>query len=532
MSLPDIPGVDPTFLQHCVAVVDSQSLSNTRDNTRGPVSPISKLASQDAAERIEAHQQCLIRNYPDAFRDTYGTLSRQPFIYKTGAPWSRPEPGPEAYPIRRELHPVNDHFIIPHWDQILTDVETDLKKVGQAFTAVMGVGFGNRSWNNRAVPPFCPLIMTICVQPETVTFEDAKAIADYVKTHILGEAGFPEIDVAIWEFTTTFSGIYPKLPSLDPLLQGVTAEFRHPFASTLGIPIAPFKDPRYEGTVGLFLTQGNGKEDILALTTAHVARPPPIFIDNIGVAKGAYDLAQDEIIVVGTQTYQDAVRRVERMVGLLVKYGDGKRSVPVDTPGLWNHKFDFQHVMYAHHHIPQLSPLHTSVTKYMSITDNRRLGYVLATDPIGASSNGPNAYTSDWAVIKVNSEAFAMDNFRGNAVFVGDRLDTVNFLHLMYPDAAERAEHRDKHTIEDMLYIRGVVPESEMRAPTQHNALGALAMPVFKNGGATGTTAGWLNGLKSLVHHDAYAEFGVEFTSREITIIPYNSELGPAQSTL
>ncbi|KAJ3011325.1 hypothetical protein NUW54_g2213 [Trametes sanguinea] len=427
-SLPDIPGVDPTFLEHCVSVVDSRFRSNARDNTRGPVSPVSQLALQAAEERIKNHQNDLLNNYSDA-----------------------PEPGPEAYPLRRELHTVNDHPIIPHWDRIRTSVEAYLDRAGQAFTAVMGVGFGHQAEKHK--PPFCPMIMTICVKPETVAFKDAKAIADYVKAHILGEAGFPDTDVAIWEFTTTFSSVYPKLPSLDPMFEGTTAEFRHPFASTLGIPIAPFKDPRYEGTVGLFLTQGNGKEDILALTAAHVARPPPIFIDNTGVAGVAFGRVEDEIIVLGTQAYQDAVSRIERMVGLLVKHGNGKRSVRVD-PGLSNWMYDFRRVMYADRHIPELSPLHTGVTKYMSITDNRRLGYILFADPIGASSNGPNAFTNDWAVIKVNNEAFALENFRGNAVFVGDRLDNVNFLHLMYPYPAERAEHRDKHTVEDMLHTR------------------------------------------------------------------------------
>ncbi|KAJ3003765.1 hypothetical protein NUW54_g5135 [Trametes sanguinea] len=227
-----------------------------------------------------------------------------------------------------------------------------------------------------------------------MAFKDAKTIADYVKAHILGEAGFPDIDVAIWEFTTTFSGVYPKLPSLDPMFEGTTAEFRHPFASTLGIPIAPFKDPRYEGTVGLFLTQGKGKEDILALTAAHVARPPPKFIDNTGVAGVAFGRVEDAIIVLGTQAYQDAVSRIERMVGLLVKHGNGKRSVRVD-PGLSNWMYDFRRVI---------------VTKYMSITDNRRLGYILFADPIGASSNGPNAFTNDWAVIKVNKVKKTMGN--------------------------------------------------------------------------------------------------------------------------
>ena len=47
--------------------------------------------------------------------------------------------------------------------------------------------------------PFCSLSLTTGVAPKTVVFEEAKTTADYVKSTILGTAGFPNIDVAVWE---------------------------------------------------------------------------------------------------------------------------------------------------------------------------------------------------------------------------------------------------------------------------------------------------------------------------------------------
>ena len=44
-------------------------------------------------------------------------------------------------------------------------------------------------------------------------------------------------------------------------------------------------------------------------------------------------------------------------------------------------------------------------------------------------------------------------------------------------------------------------------------------MPVIKNGLATGTTVGWVNGLKSLVPY--YDHCDLEFTALETTIVPY-----------
>ena len=65
----------------------------------------------------------------------------------------------------------------------------------------------------------------------------------------------------------------------------------------------------------------------------------------------------------------------------------------------------------------------------------------------------------------------------------------------------------------------GIVPESEIHQPTQLNASGNKAMPVIKNGLATGTTVDWVNGLKSLVRY--YDHCDLEFTALETTIVPF-----------
>ena len=87
----------------------------------------------------------------------------------------------------------------------------------------------------------------------------------------------------------------------------------------------------------------------------------------------------------------------------------------------------------------------------------------------------------------------------------------------MYPWAADRVGYA--YPQDGLLPIFDVVPESEMRQPTQRNSRGDLAMPVIKNGMTTGTTVGWLNGLKSLVRH--YSHYNISFTSFETTIVPY-----------
>ena len=72
------------------------------------------------------------------------------------------------------------------------------------------------------------------------------------------------------------------------------------------------------------------------------------------------------------------------------------------------------------------------------------------------------------------------------------------------------------------LRIHGVVPLHEILHPKYLGANGDPAMAVIKNGSTTGTTVGWMSGLKSLVRH--YKSVNVEFTSRELTVVPYDNK--------
>jgi len=87
----------------------------------------------------------------------------------------------------------------------------------------------------------------------------------------------------------------------------------------------------------------------------------------------------------------------------------------------------------------------------------------------------------------------------------------------MFPNHVDRTGY--EYPAHGHLQVDGVVPNTEFHHPTQLNANGEPAMPVIKNGLATGTTVGWLNGLKSLVRH--YDRYGIDFISLETTIVPY-----------
>lgn len=82
--------------------------------------------------------------------------------------------------------------------------------------------------------------------------------------------------------------------------------------------------------------------------------------------------------------------------------------------------------------IRHLNLLHSGVTKHMSNPTNRCIGDVLFADPIGVSSDGPEGYTRDWAVIKIRKDAFA-DDFQGNKMYIGTSpISLINIMLFTY----------------------------------------------------------------------------------------------------
>ena len=77
-----------------------------------------------------------------------------------------------------------------------------------------------------------------------------------------------------------------------------------------------------------------------------------------------------------------------------------------------------QNIDISKESIRQLTVLYGRITGLMPIPDNRCIARVLFADPIGASSNGPDGYTQDWAVLDIQKDAFN-DDFSGNTLYLG-----------------------------------------------------------------------------------------------------------------
>lgn len=253
------------------------------------------------------------------------------------------------------------------------------------------------------------------------------------------------------------------------------------------------------------------------------------------------------IIALGSGAYDNSVKRIETEIGNLqqginleeqrIKGLRGRlQHGVVDTDGKIISRIEAAQrtVENAKDTIRELDLLHSNVTKYMSISNNRCIGHILFTDPIGVS-DGPDRYTMDWAALKMRKDSFGED-FQGNKVYIGkfptSLVHAQNAVYLYFVSQATnwmRRRSQKSPTVRAMgtqsMACRGVVPESELLSFKQLDVNGNPALTVVKNGTSSGTTIGSVSSLRSLTRN--YKSLGATFWSRELTIIPYHGARSP-----
>lgn len=309
---------------------------------------------------------------------------------------------------RRYIHearPVYGHPIASSWLEIGTDIYKYLDSCSVKWTSIDPVAFANTGEKT----PFCPLLMWIGVQHEILLFDRAVAVADVIK-NILSLAGFPEIEVAFRESEVTYSAGGPKLLPFNPLVDPIP-EFRKPFTPTLGLSVAPLKTPHYEGTGALYLRLNKDDDRVVLLTAAHVARPPPEYV-NTGMPRKNTSQRRQDIIALGNMGYEKAANAMmdtidklngcialwELAITTLREFVDGE-----DAAVTRKRQENQREVEKATMMIDDLNKFHNEVTRRGTDPTQRIIGFVLHAEPI-VVSDGPNKFTRDWALIQLDNE--------------------------------------------------------------------------------------------------------------------------------
>ncbi|KAG8806839.1 hypothetical protein FRC19_007028 [Serendipita sp. 401] len=179
-------------------------------------------------------------------------------------------------------------------------------------------------------------------------------------------------------------------------------------------------------------------------------------------------------------------------------------------------------VQKAREMIDEINHFHDEILRQWAEPDQRIIGEVIHVEPI-AVNVAPHGFTHDWALIELYDDKFDWTTFKGNKVYVGGNLSSLEYGKIMFPWPEDQANY--EYPEDGLLQAFGVVPAGEIYSPQYRDAHGEKCLLVVKNGLATGTTIGRVMGMESFTR--VYKEHGIKETSMEIAVLPYSKITGP-----
>ncbi|KAH9009672.1 hypothetical protein EDB83DRAFT_452123 [Lactarius deliciosus] len=513
--------LDSDFSSSCVAVAQQECTGSPASvsPTTIAVGDFDLTKTKDVPEDIPPQLPLISDSYPGAFRDFYGLPSNPVSVYRTGDPWPVPK-GPQAQGVPREPRPVCNHPIQAVWHTVGGQVYKFLDSIEVKWSTIDPVRFAEEGGEAG------PLYLWVGVDPRSLSLEGAKVAAVGCK-RILADAQFPDVEIAFRESIFARS-IGPQLLdhtlSIDP-----TADLRSPFTPALGVQIAPLATPHFEGTGALYLRESSQSKRVFLLTARHVPLPLSAHLNKLY----AYDdtsQPRHEVLILGSKAYQDALDAMtSKIEGELILVEYYKRELAALGEAVEGENTMVAHMRQvfegklteAEMTIPAVDEFHDKITNQWSTVGQRMLGYVVYAPPISVSS-GPKKFTEDWALIDLYLDKIDWDGFKGNVIYLGNKISVSDFVLKMHPHPEGRSSF--KFPIGGLLQVKGVVKENEIRQPTQLDKNGEECLLVIKNGKSTGVTIGRGTGIESFIRE--YDEYGNESTSMEVAIYSYSHKDG------
>ncbi|KAH9172465.1 hypothetical protein EDB89DRAFT_2242911 [Lactarius sanguifluus] len=486
---------DNEFSSSCIAVAQQEYTGSpaTVSPTTIAVGDFDLTKSKDVPEA----------GYPGAFIDFYGFPSNPISVYRTGDTWPVPK-GPQARRVPREPRPICNHPIQAVWHTVGVQVYKFLDSIEVKWSTIDPVRFAEKGGEAG------PLYLWVGVDPRSLSLKGAKAAAVGCK-RILADAQFPNVEIAFRESIFARS-IGPQLLdhtfSIDP-----TADLRSPFTPALGVQIAPLATPHFEGTGALYLRESSQSKRVFLLTARHVPLPLSAHLNKFYAYEDTSQ-PRHEVLILGSKAYQDALEamtgKIERELILADYYKmelaalgeavEGENTMVARTRQVFEGK-----LTEAEMTITAVDEFHDKITNHWSTSvpaprDSQRIGLLidLYLDKI------------DW------------DGFKGNVIYLGNKISTDDFVLKMHPHPEGRSSF--KFPKGGLLQVKGVVKENEIRQPTQLDANGEECLLVIKNGKSTGVTIGRGTGMESFIRE--YDEHGNKSTSMEVAIYSYSHKDG------
>ncbi|KAI0672614.1 hypothetical protein C8Q78DRAFT_1020432 [Trametes maxima] len=457
----------------------------------------------------------------------YAGLPSEPrLIYRTGKPWVPPS-GPEAQRRTKELRPVFNHSIVGLWSNGLAfEVVALMEKHKIIFTSIDVVRFLTVGVDEDAgEEPIGPVTLWIGAYidhtPPSLAYKAAQDVLV-----LLGGHGLTDIDVDFRGSVVTRE-IGPRLlrpvSDLDPVVDVVG-----PLTPALGLRISTTARPNAQGTMSLYLDDGDG--NLLGLSCRHVLLGPNE--GNLDYEYHPYAPAKN-VVHLGKRAFTDlvdsirlrigrhgiAIRRWQNQIPGFVARENGTDALDaakaaadrVKTEGL---------IQEAEQAVPALGALLYDVKTHWKKLKDRILGPIVRSPAIRLGV-GAERFTEDWGVFRLDRAKLG-DGFQGNKIDLGVDISPEDFTVMCFPHGD--ANWHFEYPVDRLLPLRGTLSLELMRQPDMWESDGEPCLLVVKCGNATNTTIGRANGVFSVVRDYFSGNMAIHQTSMEWAILNYDSK--------
>ncbi|KAI0950654.1 hypothetical protein AcW1_007905 [Taiwanofungus camphoratus] len=449
----------------------------------------------------------------------YGLPSKPRLIARSSVHvWMKPT-GPEAYLEPKDLLPLGPHILATVWEQTVGPAMARIleEKGVQSYTMmpvrILVVG------QSSSLP-----VVLIGVAPGSLAPKVGVETAVECRS-ILEASGILDIHVEIRESKARFdAALYKPAITANP-----AARLIEPFSTSLGLPICNADTTNYEGTAGLFFTDGAKPGKLFMLTARHVLFHPDEVPNTEYVFKEGIGAPQKKVMLLGEAAFNARVELVEaairdkKVLLTQLRQREALADQLEDEGDREAERAEVQDEMAkAERAITAFEKLRREIRRDWENEDDRVIGHVVLSPPI-AFNVGNDGFTEDWAVVEMRPTKIAKLNFIGNAIDLGS-VDIDVLTSWMYPHPAN--PNSFNYPGDRLLRFTGTVSDEEMRSPpsaTKDQDNDPVIM-VIKNGNTSGLTVGRLNDIRSFVRRYFKGQDGT--MSKEVAVLPRTSKSG------
>jgi hypothetical protein len=317
--------------------------------------------------------------------------------------------------------------------------------------------------------------------------------------------------------------MYKPVPTSNP-----TARAREPFSTALGLPICAEVTPSIQGTGGFFFSYPHNPGKIYLVTARHVVFHDDTDSNELYRHRNSSQRRRN-VLLFGDAVIEKHITATESEIDgkhIIIEYlerrlEDANRMDEEDAEAERNQVLpQLEEVRKA---IGALEKFHADISKDWKKQENRILGYVFLSPPIGQGV-GEEEFTEDWAVIEIDNSKVDSTNFVGNVIDLGTTIPIDEFTAWMFPHPTNPPSF--KYPGNRLLKFSSTISDKEMWNPDpktlDHN--NDPCIMVIKRGYASDLTVGRLNTIRSFTR--VYFKGQPGRMSREVAVLPRNSKSG------